>query len=190
MKLIVGLGNPGRKYQHYRHNLGFMVLDKLLADLVTAGESVWQPSVRKKSLVVKVNNLVLAKPQTMMNASGLAVASLSSYFNISMPNIWVVHDDLDFPLGKIQVKTGGSAAGHRGLDSIISQLGSGDFTRFRLGIGRPGNGLRSQEEIDRYVLSPFKKGELSQVEKLKSSAVKAIRLGLKEGLERAMNEFN
>ena len=119
MKLIVGLGNPGKKYRNTRHNIGFMVLDGLLGKLTPVGETVWQQSKKFNSLIAKIDDIILVKPQTFMNASGIAVAKIASYYHIEPVEIWVVHDEVDLPLGKIRIRKGGGTAGHRGLESII-----------------------------------------------------------------------
>lgn len=194
MILIVGLGNPGEKYQNSRHNLGYMVLDALLQDLMPVTKTRWRLNKQADCLVAKAGELILAKPRTMMNASGFAVSKLAGYYRITTENIWVVHDDLDLPLGKVKIKTGGGSAGHRGLESVAVQLGSRDFIRFRLGIGHPKKSLlfklSSRGPVDKYVLSAFKRREVKEVRKLLKKAVEAINLAFKEGLDRAQNEFH
>jgi len=138
MKLIVGLGNPGEKYENSRHNLGFVVLDALLQKLTPVEKTVWQEEKKSNSLIAKVGDLILAKPQTFMNASGFAVKKLNTKYQILNTELWVVHDDIDLPLGKIKIRKGGGSAGHRGIDSIAKELETHDFVRFRLGIGHPG----------------------------------------------------
>lgn len=212
MKLIVGLGNPGEKYEKTRHNLGFDVLDVLLQDLTPVKKTTWLEDKRSNSLIAKVSDLILAKPQTFVNASGFAVRKLidgcqmtsRSCHDLSISeDLWVVHDDLDLPLRKIKIRKGGGSAGHRGIDSIVRQLGTNDFVRFRLGIGHParkgkwevGGGKLvsehvSDKEVERYVLSPFERGEKDEARRMVSQAVEAIKLALKEGLEKAMSGFN
>ncbi|KPJ71083.1 hypothetical protein AMJ51_00100 [Microgenomates bacterium DG_75] len=194
MKLIVGLGNPGKKYRNTRHNIGFMVLDGLLGKLTPVGETVWQQSKKFNSLIAKIDDIILVKPQTFMNASGIAVAKIASYYHIEPVEIWVVHDEVDLPLGKIRIRKGGGTAGHRGLESIIEQLGTGGFVRFRLGIGHPrevAKSMRKREKlVEKYVLSRFSLKEKSAVKQMVKKGVKAIQLALDEGLERAMNQFN
>jgi len=194
MKLIVGLGNPGKKYRNTRHNIGFMVLDGLLGKLTPVGETVWQQSKKFNSLIAKIDDIILVKPQTFMNASGIAVAKIASYYYIEPAEIWVIHDEVDLPLGKIRIRKGGGTAGHRGLESIIEQLGTGGFVRFRLGIGHPrevAKSMRKREKlVEKYVLSRFSLKEKSAVKQMVKKGVKAIQLALDEGLERAMNQFN
>ena len=216
MKLIVGLGNLGEKYEKSRHNVGFMVLDELLRELVPVKKTTWKDIPHLKSKIYNLNRakisssayslkseVVLAKPQTMMNASGFAVAKLASSFQLPASSIWVIHDDLDLPLGKIKIRSGGGTAGHHGLDSLLKELGSGDFVRFRLGIGHPakagkwevgGGKLVSQnvkhKEVEEYVLEEFIGKEKTEAEKMVKKAVEALNLALKRGIEAAMNKYN
>lgn len=217
MKLIVGLGNPGIKYEHSRHNVGFMVLDEL-ARKWTKGKVKWEENEKFHSLILQspISNLqfpvTLAKPQTMMNASGYAVKKLVDFYHTELALLpsgtglaetWVVHDDLDLPLGKIKIRLGGGTAGHHGLDSIIEQLGRADFVRFRLGIGRPvkggkwevgGGKLVSQnvkhKEVEDYILTDFETKEHGELKKMIKKAAVAIEVSLEDGLERAMNRLN
>lgn len=190
MKLIVGLGNPGKKYEKSRHNLGFMALDEFLRQLTRSEETDWQEIKKARMRIYKdQKGLILAKPWTMMNNSGLAVARTSRFFKIKPEDVWVVHDDLDLPLGKIKITKSRGAAGHKGVASIIKELGTNEFVRFRLGIGRPEHEFNEQE-AQRYVLSPFKKDQQSQVRRLLKKTIKALALALDEGLEKARNQFN
>lgn len=189
MKLIVGLGNPGIKYEKTRHNLGFAVLDALLQELAPVKETMWQEDKKSNSLIAKVRDLILVKPQTFVNASGFAVKKLITNHQLPITNLWVVHDDLDLPLGKIKIRKGGGSAGHRGIDSIVKELGTYDFVRFRLGIGHPGLGS-GNKEVERYVLSPFGRGEKDEARRMVKQAVEAIKLALEEGLGKAIGGFN
>ncbi len=182
MKLIVGLGNPGKEYVQVRHNLGFMVVDEYVAS--SKYHVPWEESKKFKSLIAKTNGLIFVKPQTFMNNSGLAIKSLTAYYQLPATDLIVIHDELDLPLGRIQVKKGGSAAGHHGVESIIETFGTDQFIRIRVGIG-PAVGAP-----DRFVLKPFAKAEKPQVEKVIEQAVKAINLLLEQGLEVAQNQFN
>ena len=188
MKLIVGLGNPGEKYENTRHNLGFVVLDTLLQALTPVEKTTWQENKKFNSLMAEIGNLILAKPQTSMNASGIAVAKIANFYHIEPAEIWVVHDDVDLLLEKIRIVKGRGSAGHRGVESIIKELGTTDFVRFRLGIGHPGLGS-SDKEVERYVLASFGRGEKSKARRMVRRAVKAIELALDKGLEKAMNQF-
>lgn len=191
MKLIVGLGNPGEKYKNTRHNLGFEVVDKLVDRLQGTGYS-WKKEAKFKAEICNLQtttyNLILAKPQTYMNNSGLAVSAVAEYFKISPEDIIVVHDDLDLALGKIQIKKGGSAAGHHGVESVIENLGTDQFIRIRLGIGP---GIRTGNfNAEQFVLEKFKADEKVIVEKMVNQAVEAVKILLQEGLEKAQNQIN
>ncbi len=189
MKLIVGLGNPGEKYQNTRHNLGFMVLDELIRKLLPLTERRWQKDKKANGLFLKINpQLILAKPQTMMNASGFAVAKLASFYKIKPIDIWVIHDDVDLLLDRIKIRKGGAAAGHHGVESIINQLGTDQFVRFRLGIGHPGRG--KDHLVEKYVLENFSFKEKSEAKRMIKKTVQAIKIALKDGLAKTMNEFN
>lgn len=148
MTLLVGLGNPGRRYQTTRHNIGFQVLDRLAHSLKLS----WSDVERDHAQVARMPGLVLAKPHTFMNASGDAVAALMRRGRLKPEHVWIVSDDLDLALGKIRVRHTGSAGGHNGLASIIERLGSGDFHRLRIGIG---SNRESGEPAESYVLKPF-----------------------------------
>jgi len=186
MILIVGLGNPGEKYENTRHNLGFAVLDALLQKLTPVKKTAWKENKKFNSEIAKIGNLILAKPQTFMNASGMAVSKIANFYKIEPAEIWVIHDEIDLPLEQLRIVRGRGAAGHRGVDSIIKELGTTGFVRFRLGIGHPGLGS-SDKEVERYVLVSFGKGEKSKARRMVRKTVKAIELALEEGLERAMN---
>lgn len=199
MILIVGLGNPGGKYQKTRHNLGFMVLDELARKILPLAKTVWKESKKFNSeFLIQAPQLVLAKPQTFMNASGMAVAKMANYYKITPENIWVVHDEVDLPLGKLKIRLGGAAAGHRGVESVMKELGTDKFVRFRLGIGhprlRPGFGGQASRGVDdgveRFVLKEFDVNERTEVKQLIKKTIRAIQVALKDGLERAMNEYN
>ena len=170
MKLIVGLGNPGEKYQNSRHNLCFMVLDAITDS--------WEENKKLKSFVSKKDDLIFAKPQTYMNNSGLAVKLMSSAFSLQSSDIIIIHDDLDLPLGKIKVRLGGAAAGHHGVESIIEALGTDQFTRVRLGIGNQkshsGEHQRVHFNADKFVMEPFEPNEKPQVKHMIKQAVDMI----------------
>jgi PTH1 family peptidyl-tRNA hydrolase len=184
MKLLVGLGNPGKKYEKTRHNLGFMVVEKLAESLELEG---WKYNKKFNSEILTQNSkLILAKPQTMMNASGFAVAKMANFYKIKPQNIWVVHDEVDLPLGKVKIIEGRGAAGHRGVMSIIEQLGTVDFVRFRLGIGHL---KRKGKWTEDFVLSAFLPTEKSEVKRLIKKTVEMIELALEKGIGKAMSWF-
>jgi PTH1 family peptidyl-tRNA hydrolase len=189
MKLIVGLGNPGRAYAHNRHNVGFICLNHFARRQGIKFD-------HKKGLArigegeVAGNKLVLARPQTYMNSSGESVSRLMRKFNIDLNDLIVIHDDLDLPLAKIRLSFGSSSGGHKGIDSIIKELGSRDFIRIRIGIGRPDKAEASEDEIIAYVLSDFTPAEKRAIDKIIPQVSEAILCLLTEGLEAAMNKFN
>lgn len=187
-KLIVGLGNPGEKYKNTRHNLGFMVVDKIVEDLISSrqdGTALGADERRgkgegKEAIIYHqecrnakscVFTIWAVKPQTYINNSGQVVKKLADYYKIKTENIIVIHDDLDLKLGRIKIQKGRGSAGHKGVQSTIDFLGANDFTRVRLGIGRPPAGI----EPDDFVLQNFDKTELSQVEGMISEAVSLLK---------------
>lgn len=207
MKLIIGLGNPGERYEKTRHNLGFVVIEQFLKDYEQVRKTVWEDSKKFKSDIVELEwkpkvgpleKVVLAKPKTFMNNSGMAVQLLTTYSKLETRDIWVVHDDIDLPLGSIRIRMGGSSGGHRGIDSIMQQLGNEKFWRFRLGIGHPYKNTDSKDQhhksyvrdVDDFVLKQFTASERGKVKELIKRASKAVQMGLEDGLEAAMNKFN
>ncbi len=183
-KLVVGLGNPGRKYASNRHNVGFQCLDRLA--------QAWGFSFRKrkhKALLAEGEmaglRVILAKPQTFMNLSGNAVGRLARFYRVSPENILVIYDDLDLPLGKIRLRPEGGSGGHKGMKSIIERLGTHGFPRLRVGIGRPAH----SDPVD-YVLSDFTPEQRITVEDAYESVVSAVELWVAEGIEAAMNRYN
>lgn len=183
--LIVGLGNPGREYKNNRHNVGFMLLDRLAARLAETFKRY-----ELNALVAKVSfqgrRLILAKPQTYMNNSGLAVRSLVRYYKVPLENLMVVYDDVDLPFGQLRLRPGGGSAGHKGMNSIQEQLGTEEFPRLRFGIGRPPGRMEAAD----YVLQDFSRDESELLSQILDRGVDAILLFLSEGLEKAMNVYN
>lgn len=169
MKLIVGLGNPGARYRATRHNVGYLVLDALAATHRIALQRQL-PLAQYGEGTIGAHRVVLAKPLTFMNASGEAVAGLCAHFAVSPQDVIVIHDELDLLPGRVKVKTRGGDAGHYGVRSIIEHLGTGAFTRIRVGIGRP----PSKEEGATYVLSPFTPDELPLVDEAVRTAVDQV----------------
>jgi PTH1 family peptidyl-tRNA hydrolase len=184
MFLIVGLGNPGLKYQHTKHNFGFMLCDQIVSDYNL------RPTLFKKNNLVfsgeiKGRKIIVVKPQEYMNNSGASLQSIISFFKIPIENIIVLHDDLDLDLGRVKAKIGGGNAGHNGLRSIDSNIGK-NYKRLRLGIGRPEN---INYEISNYVLSKFTKDELSVVSGVNSKLSELISLPFDGDLDKLINEF-
>lgn len=193
MKLIVGLGNPGRIYVHDRHNIGFMCLSHF-AKTQGIRFNQKQGQARTGEGEVGGNQLILARPQMGMNLSGQSVNRLVKRFKINLDDLIVIHDDLDLPTGKIRISQGSSSGGHKGVDSIITQLGSADFLRIRVGIGRPaiaeGSVKDKEAEIIDYVLSDFTSDEKKVITQVIPKVSEAILCLLSEGLTAAMNKYN
>lgn len=185
MWLIVGLGNPGDRYAQTRHNAGFCVLDRVAEKLggridyaqfqALTGRARWEGE-----------EFLLAKPQTFMNLSGVAVKGILNKYRIQPSQLVVVHDDMDLPVGRLRLRLGGSPAGHRGLISIIQEIGTGDFYRVKLGIGHP----VEREDVKEYVLNSFPSPERKTVEQAMARGAEAVLTLVHEGLAPAMNRFN
>ncbi len=193
MKLIVGLGNPGRSYAQNRHNVGFICLGHF------ARKHQIRFSQRQSQAKVGIGQIagtrvVLAKPQTYMNQSGRPVSLLVKRFDISLDDLVVIHDDLDLELGRIRLRRGSSSGGHKGVDSIISYLGSREFIRLRVGIGRPtlaeNRGESSEDEVISYVLGGFTPEEGQVLSRVLPGVSEALSSLLSEGLTVAMNRYN
>ena len=184
MRLVVGLGNPGRKYAQTRHNVGFKVLDSL--------SHRWNIPAEGKQLGSLVGagrigdaKVLLTRPQSFMNRSGQPVRSLMGYFKTDPEHVVVVHDDLDLPFGRIQLKKGGGHGGHNGLRDLNKHVGA-DYVRVRVGVGRPPEGW----DVADYVLGKWDDHELAQVDDVVGQACDAVESILRDGLEPAMNTFN
>jgi PTH1 family peptidyl-tRNA hydrolase len=183
-KLIIGLGNPGPRYARNRHNVGFIVLDRLAAAQHLAfGHRRFNAQLADGH--INGQRILLAKPQTYMNLSGSSVTKLVAFYRVSIHDIIVIYDDLDLPLGRIRLRARGGAGGHHGMESIIAALGDNDFARLRIGIGRPD----TREDIG-HVLGNFSVEESKLLDEIIPSAIEAIMVWLREGIEKAMNEFN
>lgn len=197
MKLIVGLGNPGEKFEHTRHNIGFLITNSLVKELTPISKkSVWSEVKKPKLSFCKLDRLIILKPQTYMNLAGLAVGYIKNFYKIDSRNIWVIHDDIDLPLGKLRIRRGGASAGHHGIDSLIKELGGDNFVRFRVGIGKgkefkelPERNLH-RREVERFVLSPFNTNEEGELRKIIKKTVEAIKVSIVKGIESGMNRFN
>jgi len=183
--MVVGLGNPGEEYEASRHNVGFQAME-VLADRVgaTFGHR------RYRSLFTRAvrhgEDVLLVKPLTFMNDSGSAVSRWQQAVGLTPNQIIVIHDDLDLPISQLRIKTRGGHGGHKGVRSIQEALGSGDFLRVKVGIGRPGPGRDPVE----HVLGPFKKAEQREVEKAVEQAADAVEVLIREGVQAAMNRYN
>jgi PTH1 family peptidyl-tRNA hydrolase len=191
MRLIVGLGNPGKAHARNRHNAGFLCLN-YFARLHSIPFDRRQCQARVGIGKVRGEKLLLAKPGTFVNLSGKSVACLVHKHNISLSDLLVIYDDLDLPLGKIRLRQSGSSGGHKGMSSIISALGSEDFPRIRVGIGRPQPEKQSTSEdaVVSYVLSDFSPEEEAIMKPVVAKVAEAIDCFLTEGIKAAMNKFN
>jgi PTH1 family peptidyl-tRNA hydrolase len=183
--LIVGLGNPGRQYSQTRHNIGFAVVDKLAARLGISFKRMQLRALVTDGSVEGVR-VVLAKPQTYMNESGSSVSSLVRFYKVPLEQLVVVHDDLDLPFAALRLRPGGSSPGQKGVSDIITRLGTQDFPRLRLGIGRP----PGQMPAAAYVLQAFNRQEEPELPQLMDTAVEALLEFVTGGLEKAMNKYN
>ena len=183
--LIIGLGNPGREYRDTRHNVGFMVVDQLCKEL-----GISLSRMQSKALVgagyLEGKRIIVAKPQTFMNLSGQSVGGLVRFYKAPLEHLMIAHDDLDIPLGTLRIRPGGGSAGQKGMASIIQQLGTQDFARLRIGIGRPPGRM----DPSAYVLEKFMGGELDTLDLVLNRAVEAVRTFMRDGLDMAMTQFN
>jgi PTH1 family peptidyl-tRNA hydrolase len=183
--LIVGLGNPGRQYRKNRHNIGFLLVDRLAERL-----DVSFSRLEAKALVTKADyqelRLVLVKPQTYMNLSGQAVASLIKFYKIPLENLLVAYDDVDLPFGSQRLRPAGGSAGQKGMASIIERLGTQDIPRLRLGVGRPPGRMEAAD----YVLQDFSSSEEPVLSESLERGVQSVLVFVTLGLEAAMNQFN
>ena len=186
MFLIVGLGNPGRKYTKTRHNLGketvyFFAKVFHFPAFKTKKKNLAEISIGR----VDKHRVILALPLVFMNESGKAVKMLITRYKLMTKNLWVIHDDLDIPLGKIKISFARSSGGHKGVDSIIKELLTKNFFRLRIGIGTPLKG-----KFENFVLEEFKKEEKAKIKEAKQMAIKALKLAIKESPEKAMSQYN
>lgn len=185
MKLIVGLGNPGSEYHLTPHNLGFMAVDRL-AEVCRAEFSRRERRARVATARFHGEKVVLAKPQTFMNLSGVSVSGLVRSLDVPLEDLIVLVDDVDLPLGSLRIRRKGTAGGHNGLKSVIGALQTDLFTRVRMGVGPD----RPVEDLVSYVLTPFRERDQEAVAGMIDQAVEAVRVILKEGVDKAMNLFN
>jgi peptidyl-tRNA hydrolase, PTH1 family len=190
--LVVGLGNPGPRYAGSPHNVGFRVVDHFaehhrLTEPRGANRAVWSERFDAELAMTSVDSeqLVLLKPLTFMNRSGESVHKVMSFFKIAVPDALVVHDELDLPLGSIKLKRGGGEAGHNGLKSVSAELGTRDYVRLRVGVGRPALG-----EVSDFLLSPLPSAAATELEASFDEARAAIDLWVRHGVDRAMNLVN
>lgn len=185
MKLIVGLGNPGKKYELTRHNVGFEIVD-LLNREVRGGKFRRHNFSLVAVTSLEDERLILAKPQTFMNSSGVAVASLVSEYDVALEDLFVIYDDLNLDMGFLRIRSKGSAGGHKGIKSIISSLETQSFSRLRVGIGQP----PEQMDVMDYVLGRFSDKDREEIERMEYMALDALKVMILDGIEPAMNRFN
>jgi len=183
--LLIGLGNPGREYRDNRHNLGFMVIDRLIVRLNARGIKVQSKAI-VTSATYEERKLILAKPQTYMNLSGQSAQGLLNFYKIPMENMLIAHDDLDIPFGTIRIRPGGGPGGQKGMASTIEQLGTKEFPRLRIGIGRPPGRMNPSD----YVLQNFSREEMKILSEIVDRAAEAALTFVIEGLNKAMNKYN
>lgn len=183
--LIVGLGNPGREYKDNRHNVGFMLIDRLSVRL-NARLSRMQAKALVGNVNYEGNKIILAKPQTYMNLSGQSIQGLAHFYKVPLENMIVAHDDLDLPFGTIRIRPGGGPGGQKGVASTIERLGTQDFRRLRIGIGRPPGRM----DPAAYVLQDFALTDQTLLSEILDHAANAALAFILEGLDAAMNKFN
>lgn len=185
MFVIVGLGNPGKEYEETRHNTGFMVLDALAEKY-----NIDVKKVKCKALLgqgeINGEKVILVKPQTFMNLSGQAVAEVLNFYKVDKENFVVIFDDIDLPVGKLRVKERGSAGTHNGVKSIVSSLGTTEFKRVKVGVGKQ----RPGEDLVNHVLGKFSKEDRALLDESIEKAVGAVETVIDKGVAAAMNEFN
>ena len=184
MKVIVGLGNPGAQYANTPHSVGFEVVDRIAA----ACGGVWEPKRTFKAFMCKVNfagqPVMLVKPQTFMNLSGEAVAPIVKYHNATAADLLVVQDDIDLPVGRLRVRKNGSCGGHNGIRNIIERLGTTEFARIKIGVGK------DRSDVIAHVLGKFDPETRRTMDDVVETAAKAAETALSQGLDAAMNGFN
>lgn len=184
MKLLVGLGNPGRQYQQNRHNVGFMVLDELASQCGANWSNRFAGELTR--VEIDARSLYLLKPMTYMNRSGASVQPAAAFYRIEPAEILVVHDEIDLPYETVRVKIGGGHGGHNGLRDIIQQLASSDFSRVRVGVGRPAHGGDAAD----HVLDDFSRDERISLDQVIERSLEIIRFAHVHGARKAMNDFN
>ena len=183
--LIIGLGNPGREYRDNRHNVGFMLIDRLIVRLNARGMKLQSKAI-VTSAIYEERKLILGKPQTYMNLSGQSVQGLINFYKIPLSKFMIASDDLDIPFGTIRIRASGGAGGQRGVASTIERLGTKDFPRIRIGIGRPPGRMDPAD----YVLQNIPRDEMSTLSDVLNRAADAVLAFVKDGLNKSMNQFN
>lgn len=186
MKLIVGLGNPGTKYDRTRHNFGFLAIEEC-ARVLQFSLNDQKHDALSGTTTLDQEKVIFCEPQTFMNRSGKSVASFAQFYKIAPQDILVIHDDLDLPLGRLRLATGGTAAGHNGIKSIIEHLGTQGFCRLKLGIGRP---VHPGIEVVDFVLQNFAKSEFATIHEIITLTPQIVKDFVVAGMTAAMNRYN
>lgn len=185
---MVGLGNPGLKYEFTRHNIGFRTVDNLARDIETEFKKVKSYYSLISRGMINTHKVMLIKPQTFMNLSGRAVSKVVSYYKISFQDLLIVYDDLNLELGQVRIRKKGSAGGHKGIESIMQYLNSEDIPRLRIGIGNPL--VNFNFDCVSYVLSNFNHDEKDKIKEVIQLSTKAIKTVIEDGFEKAMRKYN
>jgi PTH1 family peptidyl-tRNA hydrolase len=183
MRLLVGLGNPGKEYTNTRHNVGFDVIQKVASDIFN--ETNWSLNSKFHCKIIKTPDTVLIMPTTYMNLSGKAVQAVKDMYKIETQDVWVFHDEMDLEFGRIKIQRGGSAAGHNGIKSIIQDIGAAEFIRWRIGIGKPVNAEGAE-----YVLAQFTEAEKGAYSEIIKRVVESVQHALKNDLIATMSAYN
>ena len=185
MKIIAGLGNPGKEYEHTRHNMGFDVIDELARRWHV---TLWKEDMKAEigQTLVNGEKVLLVKPLTYMNNSGEAVGAIARYYKVDLDDIYIICDDLDLPPGKTRIRKKGASGGHNGIKSLIAHLGSENFNRFRIGVGHPQDGHTVVEHV---LCRPYGE-DIQKIEDAKIHTADSIESALKDGVDQAMNVYN
>jgi len=183
--LIVGLGNPGAEYEKTRHNIGFMVIDRIVQDVAVSLKKGRNAAV-EASAQLAGQSIILAKPLTFMNNSGTAVASLVKYYDIELTRLLVVMDEVELPFGRLRIRMQGGSAGHNGMKSIIQHLNSQEFARLRIGIGTE----YAKKDMTKFVLSNFSRNEQQELDLIVKASVDVVYSFIRDGIDKTMNTFN
>ena len=183
--LLIGLGNPGREYRDSRHNVGFMLVDRIAVRLDARGMKVQSKAIVTTAMY-EDRKLILAKPQTYMNLSGQSVQGLIHFYKLPLANVLIAYDDLDIPFGTIRIRPGGGPGGQRGMASTIQHIGTNDFPRLRIGIGRPPGKM----DPAAYILQDFTRAEMKILSEILDRAADAALEFVLNGLDKAMNKYN
>ena len=188
MKIVVGLGNPGLKYEFTRHNIGFRIIDSLAQDMGTEFKKVKSYYSLISRGTINNHKVMLVKPQTFMNLSGRAVSKVVSYYQIPHQDLLIVYDDLNLELGQVRIRKKGSAGGHNGIESIMQYLNSEDIPRLRIGIGNPLANFNF--DCVSYVLSSFNDDEKDKIKEVIQLSTEAVKTIIEDGFEKAMRKYN